>query len=467
MAAFKQTFSEFCQQQPEARRLELSPEAMAMLTKGLMAAAQAAGKTGLATYLHNHDVRAPSVSVDGVKYRFKNTMDKTILTLFGDVVVNRSIYANDLLRGGYVAPLDRAIGVDGNESATLEAREIVLFAASTNTPEEVATLLGKASLCRPSRTAIQNIIARDGQRMELHREDIAEAVRQTQPIPQEARVVVASLDGANVRLREPGVKKGRKAQRPRQECDDGGDSPSSFRNAMVGCFSFYGRDENGQAERINSTYLARMPEDNATTFKHDFDRTVMEINAKLSLHGPDIDKILLCDGHRGIWSYAGQSEPLKDYTWCIDFYHTTEHLSKAAEAIFGAKSPAGNSWYHKWREALKTDPDAPKSIIRSIAGYRERHRMSKARLDALDKELTFFKRNHRLMRYAQFLRKGYPIGSGPVEAAAKTIVKQRMCRSGMRWNRTTGQHVLTLRAYAKSGKWDVMWQKYTELRLAA
>jgi hypothetical protein len=37
----------------------------------------------------------------------------------------------------------------------------------------------------------------------------------------------------------------------------------------------------------------------------------------------------------------------------VDFYHTTGHLSKAAEAIFGEKSPRGHPWYDTWREALK------------------------------------------------------------------------------------------------------------------
>jgi len=37
------------------------------------------------------------------------------------------------------------------------------------------------------------------------------------------------------------------------------------------------------------------------------------------------------------------------------------------------------------------------------------------------------------MNYAQYLEKKYPIGSGVTEAACKTLVKQRLCCSGMRW----------------------------------
>lgn len=465
MVAFKQTFTEFCREQPEAAGRQLSAEVLSKLTKGIMAAAQSAGQAGLAAYMQQHDAHKSTVEVNGVRYRYKNTMAKTFLTLFGDVVVNRAIYGNDLV-GGYVAPLDLALGMGGDESATLDAREMILFAVSSSTPEEVTGLLSKASLCQPSRSAIQSIVVRDGTHMEEHRTAIAQSVRRMQTIPAEARVLVASMDGANVRLREAGVKKGRKPQRPRNAGEDDSSS-SSFRNAMVGSFSWYSRDQQGYAQRLHSSYQARMPQDNALTFKEEFERMVLYLNAQVVAQGRDIDKVLLCDGHRAIWNYADHNDALSGFKWCLDFYHTTEHLSRAAEAIFGAKSTRGRRWYDGWREELKSDPNAPISIIRSMERYSKRSRLSSTRRKALKAEQTFFKRNHSLMRYHEFLKKGYPIGSGPIEAAAKTIVKQRMCRSGMRWNRETGQHVLTFRAYAKSQTWDAMWKAYTGLRLAA
>jgi hypothetical protein len=466
LTAFKQTFTQFCRQHPDAANEALSPTAMSVMTKGLMAAAASAGQNGLAAYLEAHDTDQSVVVVDDVRYRYKNKVEKNFLTLFGNVVVNRSVYGNDLV-GGYVAPLDRALGIGKDESATVDAREMILFAVSSCTPQEVAALLGKASLCQPSRSAIQSIIVRDGARMEQQRGTIARKVGESQPIPQDAQVLVASMDGANVRLREPGAKKGRKPQRPRDSAQDEGSSRSSFRNAMVGSFSWYGRDDQGQTLRLGSSYLARMPQDKAPVFKEEFERRVLDITTEAAAAGRDIDKVLLCDGHRAIWNYAEHNDLLSDFQWCVDFYHTSEHLSKAAEAIFGAKSARGRWWYNRWRDELKRDADAPTSIIRSISGYMKRFRLPKTRREALNSELTFFKRNRYLMRYPEFINKGYPIGSGPVEAAAKTIVKQRMCRSGMRWNRNTGQHVLTLRSYAKSKTWDQMWSAYTELRMAA
>ncbi len=66
------------------------------------------------------------------------------------------------------------------------------------------------------------------------------------------------------------------------------------------------------------------------------------------------------------------------------------------------------------------------------------------------------------MNHAIYYAIGLPIGSGPVEAACKTIVKARMCQSGMRWNRESGGNVLNLRVIKQSGQWDQVWHRYQE-----
>ena len=73
------------------------------------------------------------------------------------------------------------------------------------------------------------------------------------------------------------------------------------------------------------------------------------------------------------------------------------------------------------------------------------------------------------MTYAAFRARGLPIGSGPVEAACKTLVNARLKRSGMRWTREGGQHVLNLRRHEKADRWDTFWNYYlsTRAKLAA
>ena len=91
----------------------------------------------------------------------------------------------------------------------------------------------------------------------------------------------------------------------------------------------------------------------------------------------------------------------------------------------------------------------------------------KNRQEALSKEQTFFRRNQHRMNYVDSRARGLPIGSGPVEAACKNIVKTRLCRSGMRWSRQGGQRILDFRCYTKCGFWDEFWEAYKAIRKSA
>ena len=55
--------------------------------------------------------------------------------------------------------------------------------------------------------------------------------------------------------------------------------------------------------------------------------------------------------------------------------------------------------------------------------------------------------------YAEYERKGYFIGSGAIESGNKLILQDRLKRSGMRWNTSTAQAMLTLKTKAESDIW--------------
>ena len=67
------------------------------------------------------------------------------------------------------------------------------------------------------------------------------------------------------------------------------------------------------------------------------------------------------------------------------------------------------------------------------------------------------------MRYAKYRAANYPIGSGVTEAACKTLVKQRLCQSGMRWKEKGASVVLSLRALVLTEqRWDQFWSKVNQ-----
>jgi hypothetical protein len=143
-----------------------------------------------------------------------------------------------------------------------------------------------------------------------------------------------------------------------------------------------------------------------------------------------------------------------------------EHLSLAAEALFGKGAPSAKAWYDKYRKKLLDADLAARPLLHSMDYYEQINALPKSRRDALDSQRSFFKRNQAKMTYADFRRRGLPIGSGPVEAACKTRVKTRLCPSGMRWTRKGGQRILDLRTYVKSNRWDGFWNEYKRLFVA-
>ena len=71
------------------------------------------------------------------------------------------------------------------------------------------------------------------------------------------------------------------------------------------------------------------------------------------------------------------------------------------------------------------------------------------------------------MQYTENLKRKLPIGSGVIEAACKTIVKSRLCRTGMKWKSKGVKVVLSLRAMIKSsGKWNLFWDKINNSTLS-
>ena len=189
-----------------------------------------------------------------------------------------------------------------------------------------------------------SVLQETGSVVEENLETIQNTVIEESSPPEKTETLVASMDGVNVLLREPGVKKGRPRQRPGEPYKE---PVSSYKNAMVGSFSFFNSqlDEKKrlQPNRLNSQYIARMPEDSFPTFKAMFQRELDSIESQLP---EGVTKILLNDGHLAIWGFL-EDERYDDYEKLIDFYHASEHLSLAAEAIFGKSSPKAQKWYDK------------------------------------------------------------------------------------------------------------------------
>lgn len=444
---FQQKLNEFCQNHDFTK---LTPENAEEFAKGLRDGLSAAGGAAYKAFIESYDERTNRIMKDGVAFRFKQVSRKDFLTPFGEITMDRRLYQPNTDSSSYV-PLDEKWGMQG-QYATSEVRESILYSVALMTPEESACLLGKCALYHPSPTAIKHMISSTGEVIEEQKEALDHRIQEDEQVPEGTEAVAVSLDGVNVLLSERGKRKGRKAERPKvQESES---TKTAYRNAMVGSISCYSKEE-GQPKRLESRYTARMPETKFLTFRKQLEQ---EIEACFEKIPQGITKLTITDGHPALERYIRNHPLLKDCEILIDFYHAMDHLSLAAEKIFGKSSEAARKWFEKWRRLLLHQEHSVNGLYRSMKYYSTS--LNGAKREALRKEMNYFKKRKAKMNYAYYRNKGLPIASGPVEAACKSIVKTRLCRSGMRWSRKGGQNILNLRTYVKSGRWESFWKHY-------
>jgi hypothetical protein len=146
------------------------------------------------------------------------------------------------------------------------------------------------------------------------------------------------------------------------------------------------------------------------------------------------------DGAEWIWNLTADYFP--DSLQIVDWYHASQHLAKAAAALYPDAEQAAKRWYTQRRH------DLFKGSIQHIT-----RPLDKA---GLEDHSRYFHTHKRRMQYQEFREDGYPIGSGTVESGIKQI-KGRLAGPGMRWSRPGAQRMLVIRSAVLGDTFDALW----------
>lgn len=164
--------------------------------------------------------------------------------------------------------------------------------------------------------------------------------------------------------------------------------------------------------------------------------------------------VAISDGGAGIEDWLSENFPRVEAV-ILDFYHVAEYLSEWAKVLHPDEDEA-HDVAKRWCHRLKHEGgEVVLSELKGIdvsgrsATVQEAHRVL----------LVYFGNQVHRMDYPSYRVKGWLIGSGPVEAACKQVVGQRMKGCGMRWGETGADAVCHLRALFRSEKtqWDDYW----------
>jgi hypothetical protein len=158
---------------------------------------------------------------------------------------------------------------------------------------------------------------------------------------------------------------------------------------------------------------------------------------------PPRELVVLGDGAEWIWHLCAQHFPRA--VQIVDYWHLTQHLSTLANARLGAGTPEAEAWVGDSQWYL--DRDLTASVLARIQQWQPE---AEAERQVRDTEYGYFQKNQERMRYETFLKHGYQMGSGVVEAGCRRLVTQRLDESGMHWREASAEAVLAIRAKLKS-----------------
>jgi hypothetical protein len=157
--------------------------------------------------------------------------------------------------------------------------------------------------------------------------------------------------------------------------------------------------------------------------------------------GSPLTVLLIGDGAPFIWNYTARLEALGIRVHeVVDYYHASEHIWTVAGQVHRNDIEA-QLWGETLSTALLTQGPAP--VIAALEALSPRGAAAK---DEVRKARDYFLTNAERMRYPVYAEHAWPLGSGIVESACRTVSGLRVKQPGMRWTFTGVQAMLTLRA---------------------
>jgi len=389
--------------------------------------------------------------------RLAQTHDRRYLAIFGELTIPRVVYGSREGQKIELAPLDKALGLpEGDFSYVLQdwVQRFCLKGSFAEAAESLQTLLrhrlGVHTLERMSQQMADSVVP------------FREAI-EPPPAAEEGPILVVTADGKGVPMRRP-PQDGPRPHRRRTKGEKANKKQMACVGAVYSIEPFVRTADDILDEVIRHEKVKDRPE---PTHKHVWAEMSRDVDGEplgakdaifcalfqdLNLRNAGHDRPVLClmDGERALWE--AQRVYFSEAVGILDLFHVMERLWTAAHCFHAEGSD----------EAEEFVADRLRGLLEGrvghvIGGLRQRltkHQLSGSRRKTLDSVITYLENNREHMRYDEYLKAGFPIGSGVAEGACRHLVKDRMEQTGMRWTVSGAQAMLHLRATYLNDQWD-------------
>jgi hypothetical protein len=226
-----------------------------------------------------------------------------------------------------------------------------------------------------------------------------------------------------------------------------------WREAMCGTIALF----DAKGERMHTIYTGASPEYGKETFFKKMDNAINDIKKIF----PNTPVIGLADGAASNWGFLSERANILT----VDFWHFSEYLAKAANAMFPKKGQREEkeAWLEDALHNAKHKKGAVSRLLKEMEDFSEFGKVSSKDKKDLCSAITYLKNHKEKMQYYKNTEMNMPIGSGVTESACKSLVKNRMCMGAARWKDNGATVVLTLRSlHITHGRWSQFWNKYSQ-----
>jgi len=169
------------------------------------------------------------------------------------------------------------------------------------------------------------------------------------------------------------------------------------------------------------------------------------------------DVVGVADGGIGLSEELKKQFPTMQFI--LDKSHLKDHFYETAEKI-GISKEERAKWVKSRVKAISSG-DVEK-IIQELNEEYERNPNKR-----LKRLIGYIERFYYALNYDSFKDKGYPIGSGEIESAHKSIPQKRLKIPGASWHPDSIDPMLALRILRADDWWDDFWNQRTEELKAA
>jgi hypothetical protein len=371
---------------------------------------------------------------------------KTFMSILGEITLKRAYYYCAQGGGGFF-PRDRAIGVTDTSLSPGLTRMIGISAAMVSFAEASELLLAVGGLQVPHKTVER---AAKSLGAEIFADERTHAV--APPMQEIAPTMYGGLDGTGIPMR-PEELAGRKGKQA-----DGSAKTREVKLCAVWSAESRDRENRPLRDEGSVSYSGAIESaacrDTDTTLSA-FAQRVLREALRRGVHAAP-RQVVIGDGAPWIWNFAHEHFP--HAVQIVDRFHVKEYLCRVGKDIYGPDGDLYTPWYRKRHQEL--DEERFEDLLGALSSHT-------AASNEAQQCIEYLRKNRHRMRYCLFENMGPCTSSGVLEAGCKTVIGNRLKRSGMRWSTNGANYIIALRCCKLSGRFEDFWERRSAYTVVA